>query len=176
MGGFAPQLYGLPKVHKEGTPLRPIVLTIGSPTYNLAKKLARILSPLAGCSSSLIENFTHSVHKIRNTPLSKSDKLVSFDVVSLFTKVPVDEAMVAIEKMLERDESVDERTTMSPGEVCGLTSLCLRSTYFRFKDAFFEQCDRAAMGSPLSPVVANLYMEAFEERLVVFHPYPQAVV
>lgn len=39
------QLYGLPKVHKEGTPMRPIVSAIGSPTHKLAKELARILSP-----------------------------------------------------------------------------------------------------------------------------------
>ena len=41
---------------------------------------------------------------------------------------------------------------------------CLKSTYFRFKDSFYEQRDGAAMGSPLSPMVANLYMEAFDKR------------
>ena len=41
-----PQIYGLPKIHKDNNPLRPIVSTIGSPTYQLAKELARILSPL----------------------------------------------------------------------------------------------------------------------------------
>ena len=40
-----PQMYGLPKVHKENIPMRPIVSTIGSPTYRLAKELARILTP-----------------------------------------------------------------------------------------------------------------------------------
>ena len=43
-----PQIYGLPKLHKEGVPLRPIVCTIGSPTYHLAKELCRILTPLLG--------------------------------------------------------------------------------------------------------------------------------
>ena len=40
-----PQMYGLPKIHKESFPLRPIVSSIGSPTYKLAKKMARILTP-----------------------------------------------------------------------------------------------------------------------------------
>jgi hypothetical protein len=35
--GTIPRLYGLPKIHKETVPLRPIVSFIGSPTYNLAK-------------------------------------------------------------------------------------------------------------------------------------------
>ena len=160
----APQLYGLPKVHKEGTPLRPIVSTIGSPTYGLAKVLARILSPLAGQTSSFVKNSMHFVRKIKNTPLDESDVMVSFDVVSLFTKVPVNEAIDAISEMLKKDETIDERTTMSPSEVCRLTALCLRSTYFRFKDSFYEQRDGTAMGSPLSPVVANLYMEVFKKR------------
>ena len=45
-----------------------------------------------------------------------------------------------------------------------LTELCLRATYFMFEDQFFEQVDGAAMGSPLSPIVANLYMESFERK------------
>ena len=51
-----PQMYGLPKVHKEGTPMRPIVPTIGSPTYRLAKELARILMPLTGYSEHTVMN------------------------------------------------------------------------------------------------------------------------
>ena len=61
--------------------------------------------------------------------------LIFVGVVSLFTKVPVDEAMHAISEMLEKDEAIDLRTTMSPSEVCRLTSLCLRSTYFRLKNS-----------------------------------------
>ena len=65
---------------------------------------------------------------------------------------------------LENDELIEERTAMSLGEICTLTSLCLRSAYFHFKDDFYEQCDGAAMGSPLLPVVAKHYVEAFEKR------------
>ena len=44
-----------------------------------------------------------------------------------------------------------------------LTELCLRSTY-QFREENFEQVDGAAMGSPLSPIVANLYMESLKRR------------
>ena len=57
----SPQMYRLPKIHKESVPLRPIVSTIGSPTYRLAKELARILSPLVGHTASIIKNFSHFV-------------------------------------------------------------------------------------------------------------------
>ena len=43
--GLPPRFYGLPKVHKNGCPLRPIVSFISTPTYNLFKHVAKILRP-----------------------------------------------------------------------------------------------------------------------------------
>ena len=66
-----PQMYGLPKVHKVGIPLRPIVSAIGSPTYQLAKQLCRILSPIVGKSNSYIRNSSHFVEKISEIQLQE---------------------------------------------------------------------------------------------------------
>ena len=49
-GAGSPKFYGLPKIHKPGIPLRPIISSIGTVTYNTAKELARILKPLVGLS------------------------------------------------------------------------------------------------------------------------------
>ena len=43
-----PLLYGLPKIHKLGIPLRPIVSCIGSTSYNLSKFISKLISPLFG--------------------------------------------------------------------------------------------------------------------------------
>ena len=45
-----------------------------------------------------------------------------------------------------------------------LLAFCLHNTYFSFQNIFYEQVEGAAMDSPLSPIVANLYMEHFEGR------------
>ena len=81
---------------------------------------------------------------------------------SLFTQVPVEDALVIIKEVLERNESLYERTPMTPEQVCSLTELCLKSTYFRHSDQFFERTDDTAMGSALSPVVAGPFMDDFE--------------
>ena len=49
-GCVPPKFYGLPKIHKPDTPLRPIVSSCGSVTYGVAKELAKILKPLVGKS------------------------------------------------------------------------------------------------------------------------------
>ena len=86
--------------------------------------------------------------------------MVSFDVTSLFTKVPIDAALDVISQLLREDSSLIDRTPIPASDLCLPIKLCLKSTYFQFQDTFFEQLEGAAMGSPLSPVVANLYMEA----------------
>ena len=70
--------------------------------------------------------------------------MVSFDV-SLFTKVPLDDALQSISTLLHNDKKLEERS-IPADSICQLTKLCLRTTYFQFEDQFFEQVDGAAMG------------------------------
>ena len=159
-----PQIYGLPKIHKEGIPLRPIVAAIGSPTHQLARELARILSPLAGKSTSHVRNSADFVNQIHQISLEETDVMASFDVVSLFTRVPVDEALLVISKRLQQDDTLKDRTSIPIPNLCALVELCLKSTYFQFGESYYEQVEGAAMGSPLSPIVANIFMEDLETQ------------
>ncbi len=84
-----PRLYGSPKVHKEGTPFRPIVDYTGSMGYSTSRFLADIVGPLVGQSD-------HHVNKIsKELALELGEVLVeegyifnSHDVVALFTNTP----------------------------------------------------------------------------------------
>ena len=88
--------------------------------------------------------------------LDRNDVMVSYDVSSLFTNVPIQEAIDAIRDMLQKDETLDERTVLSPDKIAELLETCLRSTYFSYNGDYYEQVEGAAMGSPVSAVVANL--------------------
>ena len=70
--------------------------------------------------------------------VEKGEMLVSFDVTSLFTNVPVDEAVQVICDKLQ-DETLADRTTLSPDRVVELLDACLRSTYFSYGEDFYEQ-------------------------------------
>ena len=162
-GSQPPRIYGLPKIHKAEVPLRPIVSCIGAPSYQLSKHIASLISPLAGKTDSHVKNSKHFVEVMSDLRVEEDEMLVSFDVSSLFTNVPIDEAVQVIRDRLRRDETLVNRTTLSPDRVAELLETCLKSTYFCYGGEFYEQREGAAMGSPVSAVVANLYMEFFEE-------------
>ena len=116
---ITPRIYGLPKIHKQGVPLRPIVNTIDSPTYDLEKYLAGILKPLVGNTSSFIKDSSSFVKMISNLTLEPEDIMVSFDVFSLSTKISIDDAVDAFKKVTNPD-------------ITKLIEVCLRSTFFSF--------------------------------------------
>ena len=102
--------------------------------------------------------------------LDESELMLSFDVVSLFTKVPVDEAVEVIHNMMLQDDSFEEVTTLTPDRISELLEVCPGSTYFSYQGEYYEQREGAAMGSPVSAIVANLYMEFFEKLAISTSP------
>ena len=79
-GDGIPKFYGLPKFHKAGVSLRPIVSSRGSVTYNTCKELARILKPLAGRSTYSVHNTMDFVEQVKTIRLQPQECIVSYDV------------------------------------------------------------------------------------------------
>ena len=136
-GAEVPKFYGLPKVHKKDTPLRPIVSSIGSVSYATSKELARILKPLVGRSSYHVHNNQQLLEDLKTQKLEEDECLMSFDVKALFTSVPVQPALKIIQRLLEQDQNLQHRTSMSVNQIISLLEFCLGSTYFTFKGRFY---------------------------------------
>jgi hypothetical protein len=92
-GSRPSRLHGLPKIHKEGIPLQLSVSTIGAPTYRLAQHLAGLLGAHIGDSPHHVRNSMEFIDMIHTLQAGPRDILVSFDVISLFTMVPTEEAL-----------------------------------------------------------------------------------
>ena len=103
-GAGSPKFYGLPKIHKPGIPLRPIISSIGTVTYNTAKELAKILKPLVGLSKHHVHNTMDFVEQLKEVRLKKEESMVSYDVTALFTSVPIPPALQIIEEKLIKDK------------------------------------------------------------------------
>jgi len=122
------------------------------------------LKPLVGKTDSFVKNSKDFVEKSKNIVLAETDKLVSFDVESLFTNVPVPETLKIIESRLENDESLKERTKLPVNVIMELLELCTQCNYFELEKKLYRQDEGMAMGSPLSPIFANIFMEEFEQK------------
>ena len=131
-------------------------------TYACAKYLADVLSPLAGKTEHHVKNSKVITEYVKNLKVDPDEEL-SYDVLALFTSIPVNKATVIIRKRLEEDENLNKRTPLSCNDIITLLEKCLNCTYFLHKDQYYLQVHGAAMGSPVSPIVCNLYMENFEQ-------------
>ena len=83
------RIHGLPKLHKEDIPLRPVVDTINSPSYALNKFMNDILKKICDESKYNIRNSYEFKDFIAKTQVPTNHILVSFDVVSLYTNTDV---------------------------------------------------------------------------------------
>ena len=66
------------------------------------------------------------------------------------------------EQGLEQDLSLDDRTSLSPDQIHDLLLTCVSSSCFLFQGKFYEQTAGTSMGSPLSQILADIFMEKFE--------------
>ena len=150
--------------------MRPIVSFVNSPTYNVSRYLARVLSPVVGNTDNTVKNSQHFAEFIRGQTLDADQMLVSFDVVSLFTKIPVDLAIKVATNRLRYDDSLWQRTSLLLEDITDLLSFCLNTTQFVFEGTYYKQVFGTAMGSPVSAVIVNLVMEDIEHRALTTAP------
>ena len=163
--GSAPnRIYGTPKMHKFSSSdsfpkLRPIVSSIGTFSYNLACFLCDLLSHLAPNEYSCKDNFSF-VSQIKNANISKQF-LVSYDVTSLFTNIPLQETIdIAINLIFDRNPNLN----ITKKELKIIFLFATSQTHFIFNSKFYNQVDGVVMGSPLAPVLANIFMGFYESK------------
>ena len=159
-GSQPARLYGLAKVHKKDIPVRPVLSMPGSAYHRVAIKIAEWLSVVPECQ---INSSTKTVcDKLKTVTLELDEVMVSFDVSSLYTNVPVMEAIeVCTNKLFNMPEDkrppIDRETFITLAKIasCGV----IMSTH----DGFYQQTDGLAMGSPPAPHLANGWLSQFED-------------
>ncbi|BHF72192.1 hypothetical protein SprV_0401525600 [Sparganum proliferum] len=161
------RFYGLPKVHKDGAPLRSIVTLKGTPTYGRAKWLFRRLMFLTAESDTTVSSSEQFLEKLQGVRLHPNEVMVYFDVTSLFTSIPHDLAIEKIELLLQ-SKCDETESRLRHTQVFQLLKLRLRE-YFTFYGTIYEQVNDTPMGSPISGFITEAALQRLESLVFQHH-------
>ena len=160
IGAQPARLNGLAKVHKNETPLRPILSIPGSSYHNLNKFFTPLFEKVPGAN---IETSTLETRKkLEMLVLDENEQTISLDVKSLYTNVPVSEAMeIALRSLYSGDDApqIDKSTLKL------LLKLAVTNVHFKSNNTWYCQKDGLAMGASLAVILANIWMKSFEDQL-----------
>lgn len=161
----APIFHGLPKIHKAGVPVRPVVDYTSAPGYRLAQKLERtIKAGIVLKENHSLKNTYEFIENTKNLKVPHNTRMASLDIVNMYANVPIDETLEIVEHNLIRSKVYNIEII---DDIMRLLRVVLRQNYFSFNDTFYHQKDGLAMGSPLSGLLADIYMNHFERKYIL---------
>ena len=162
-------LYYLPKAHKPGTPLRPIISGLRHPTIKISKFLDNLLRPLFNkmAKETTIESGFELIKQLEKWSLERFTQETLFctiDVVDLYTMIPQVEGVLSLKKMLDHLK-LKQVDGLKAETIIRLSRFVMQNNYFSFNRQYYHQIRGGAMGSPLTLTMANCYMFFFERPI-----------
>ena len=130
-----------------------------TPLYEVLTYVTEILKPYGKQKEQHTNNsksFSTSTSTSTDNRTRRNHGLLN--VTSLHTTIPIDQALLIIEDLLQHDDKLTDRTPLSSNQILDLLNVLLRTTYFKFNDQFCQQTDGAVMGGPASAIVSEVYM------------------
>ncbi|CAF4148735.1 unnamed protein product, partial [Rotaria sordida] len=163
-------LYYLPKAHKPGTPLRPIISGLKHPTIKISKFLDDLLRPLFDkmASNTTVMSGFELVKKLQQwsqVNMKKETILCTVDVADLYTMSPQVEGVLTLKKMLDFLH-IKQIKELKVEAIIRLARFVMQNNYFKYNGQYYHQIRGGAMGSPLTLTIANCYMFFYERDIV----------
>ena len=134
-------------------PLRPILFSIGTATYKLVKYLVPKLASITANEFSVEDLFCFAEEIVNQ---NSNFIMASLDVDSLFSNILLEETINICCDTLFKETDIYEGYSKS--EFKTLLSLASKESYFFFNEVLYKQKDGVAMGSPLGPTLANVFL------------------
>lgn len=151
------KFYGLIKIHKTGFPLRPITAMVGGVGYLLGKIFNTMLNQIFPTTDIHVKDSYQFVKFASEMKLKNNYRLVSFDVVSMFTSIPTS---LVREIIFSKSNEFMHRFSLNRADLDSLISFLLTDcTYFTAQDMTFRQIKGLPMGSGISPTLARIVMD-----------------
>ena len=165
-----PEFYGLPKTHKEGTPLRPVVAAFAGALSAISILVERILNQLLDFVPAHLKDTNEARQTIHNafpdlqTP--ENTIIVTMDVVALYPSIPIADGIAAVLRKLSLHQEDIDMLGLSIGDIEELLTLILENNFFTFNKKVYRQKHGIAMGNHLAPPLAIIFMDSLEEKML----------
>jgi len=156
-------LRGLIKIHKEGTPICPVVNFRNAPSYKLARMLTDILKthiPVPNVYN--VQNSTQLMNDISQIPFVPELKLASLDISNMYTNIPTKD-LISIIKNICKNHNIEYTVTR---EIISITNLTITQNHFSFQDKTYVQNNGLAMGATTSPILSEIYLQFLENTKI----------
>ena len=158
-----PQFYIMPKLHKNPVKGRPIVASHKWCTWPLSRWIADKLNSIAAGQPTVLTGTHQLINRLQHIQLDAGARVVlsSADVESLYTSIPVPDAIRAVRERLHA--AARSREELSAADIIiKALELVLRLNFLEFAGAAYHQIRGLAMGTPCAPPVANLFLANLE--------------
>ncbi len=163
-----PQPYALAKVHKPDMPFRIITPTYSFVSYRVSKLIHKMLYPFVTQISARISSSRDFIQDIRSLNLPKNFVICSFDVVSLFDNVDVNEFLSLFRNIVTQRNMwvscVPIFESLPDSTIVEIASVVLNNSYLNFLGNVKRQRFGVPMGSPCSVAVSELFMDLIETK------------
>ncbi|XP_072389651.1 uncharacterized protein [Diabrotica undecimpunctata] len=160
---ITPRLYGLPKIHKHNCPIRPVVSFCNTPVSILSEFIYNTIQSITNFKPKFsIKNSLDLIERLNNIRIEEGFYLVSFDVSNLFTSVPRDETLPLVHNLLDNCNI----SAKDKDAILTILKFCLDQDFFQFNQKIYKQPTGLAMGSPLSPFLADIFLDSLEQKFV----------
>ena len=145
--------------------------------YKLTKWLDKKLKPLS-INDHAINDIFFFADELHEMEINEHDILMSYDVSSLFTNVPVDESIDSIAEIAFQNNWFNEEDSLNitKSDLIELLRIATKHQLFQFEGNLYQQVDGVAMGSPLGPLMANAFMCNIEKQLETENKMPDVYI
>lgn len=160
-----PQIYTLPKVHKQPLKGRPIVPGKHWITTPASTLVDHLLQPLLKRIPTVIADSKSILVELNQTKFwDPGCRLITADVSSLYTEINTNLGLMCVKTLMS--ENSDLFPLPLQLLIIGLLTIVMKNNYFQFQGKFYHQIKGTAMGTPAAPVFANIFMYILERNVL----------
>jgi len=157
------QFYCLPKIHKQQTPIpgRPIASAPSTITYHASVYVNNILQPLLPELPTICQSSSEALRSILTHSFPPSAIILTADVKSLYPSIPTALGLDCVKSILELSNHF---TQPRINLIIKLMEWILTNNFICFDENVYLQIEGTAMGTPMAPTYAIIFMYAIERH------------